>query len=72
MSWKPVLLIILQMLPALSRCWAAGQAAEQQGSQALHTQIKTWLLTSPATWAGWYTAFLKYNAIHLYNAFFPM
>lgn len=32
MSWKPVLLIILQMLPALSRCWAAGQAAEQQGS----------------------------------------
>lgn len=45
MSWKPVLLIILQMLPALSRCWAAGQAAEQQGSLTLHTQIRTWLLT---------------------------
>lgn len=45
MSWKPVLLIILQMLPALSRCWAAGQAAEQQGSLPLHTQIRTLLLT---------------------------
>lgn len=40
MSWKPVLLIILQMLPALSRCWAAGQAVKQQGSSTLQQQIK--------------------------------
>lgn len=31
MSWKQVLLIIPQMLPAHSRCWALGQAAEQRG-----------------------------------------
>lgn len=52
MSWKPVLLIILQMLPALSRCWAAGQAAEQRGSLTLHTLIRTWLLTPLLLWLG--------------------
>ncbi|TNN76781.1 hypothetical protein EYF80_013030 [Liparis tanakae] len=31
--------------PQVIICWAAGQAAEQQGSPTLHSQITTWLLT---------------------------
>lgn len=52
MSWKLVLLIILQMLPVLSRCWAAGQAAEQQGFLTLHAQTRTRLLTPRLLWLG--------------------
>lgn len=74
MSWKQVLLIILQMLPAHSRCWAVGQAVEQQGTLTVISQSRTRLLNPPTrsapsipldyNWAVEYLDFMIADELH--------
>lgn len=56
MSWKPLLLIIPQTLPAPSRCWAAGQSAARHDA----TQTEQDVAAPPA---GWYDIFQSVMAL---------
>lgn len=56
MSWKRVLLIILQMLPAHSRCWAVGQqssGAPQQSTPPRLQEHPAFLHIRNQQWSIW-------------------